>query len=159
GFFRKKVTVSLVVTNFRIMRFDNEHNKVYGYILFPQLDDVIVMNTRRITQSQSTGYAFSSGYGSRFGTSRRSSSGTSKTIGDIVFVVNGQKISWEGIPDPTGLKNFIKSIKKTMYDPWMKLATKSTSKSSRTGIPCPSCGLQNPKASKFCNNCGKVLAS
>jgi len=158
GFFRKKVTESLVITNFRIMRVDNDDNKIFGYILFPQIDDVIVMNTRRLSQSQSTGYGFSSGgYRTRYGTSTRSSSGTSKTVGDIVFVVNGQKISWGGIPDPTGLKNFIKSIKKTMYDPWIKLATKS--KSSPTGIPCPSCGLQNPKASKFCNNCGKNLAS
>jgi hypothetical protein len=41
---------------------------------------------------------------------------TSKTVGEIAFIVNGQKIAWGGIPDPTGLKNFIKSIKKTMYD-------------------------------------------
>lgn len=155
-FLQKKVAESFVITNFRIMRVDNEHNKVFGLILFPQIDDVIVMNTRRISQSQSTGYGSSSGYGTRYGT-RSSSSGTSKTVGDIVFVVNGQKVTWGGIPDPTGLKNFIKSIKRTMYDPWIKLATKS--KSSRSGIPCPSCGSQNPKSSKFCNNCGKVLAS
>jgi hypothetical protein len=123
------------------MRVDNEHNKVFGFILFPQLDDVIVMNTRHVSQSQSTGYGFSSGYGTRNGTRSSSpSSGTSKTLGDIVFVVNGQKVSWRGIPDPTGLENFIESIKRTMYHPWIKLATKS--KSSRAGIPCPSCGLQ-----------------
>ena len=152
GFFRKKVTRSLVVTNFRIMRVDNEHNKVFGYILFPQIDDVIVMNTHRV--SQSVGYGVSTG--SYVRTGQRFSSGTSKTIGDIVFVVNGQKVSWDGIPDPTGLKNFIKSIKRTMYDPWIKLVTKS---SQQSGIPCPGCGLQNPKTSKFCNNCGKNLAS
>lgn len=151
GFFRKKVTESLVVTNFRIMRVDNENDKVFGYILFPNIDDVIVMNTHRV--SESTGYGMSYGYGTRYGTRR--SSGTSKTVGDIVFIVNGQKVSWGGIPDPTGLKNFIKSIKKTMYDPWIKLVTKS----SRSRILCPACGLQNPKTSKFCNNCGKTLAS
>ena len=86
---------------------------------------------------------------------QRFSSGTSKTIGDIVFIINGEKISWGGIPDPTGLKNFIKSIKRIMYDSLTKLETKS----SRGGIPCPGCGLQNPKSSKFCNNCGKILAS
>lgn len=86
---------------------------------------------------------------------QRFSSGTSKTVGDIVFIINGQRISWGGIPDPTGLKNFIKSIKRTIYDPLTKLETKS----SRGGIPCSHCGVQNSKNSKFCNNCGKNLVS
>jgi len=109
------------------------------------------MNTHRV--SQSTGYGVYTGYGTRYGT--RFASGTSKTVGDIVFINNGQKVSWGGIPDPTGLKNFIKSIKKTMYDPLTKLETKV----SGSGIPCRGCGLQNPKNSKFCDNCGKNLAS
>jgi hypothetical protein len=116
------------------------------------MDDIVVMNTQRV--SQSTGYGMSYGYGTRYGTRR--SSGTSKPIGDVVFIVNGQKITWGGIPDPTGLKNFIKSIKRTMYDPLTKLVTKS---SQRSGTRCPGCGQQNPKTSKFCNNCGKNLAS
>ena len=124
-----------------------ENNKVLGYILLPNIDDVIVMNTHRV--SQSVGYGVSTGRYTRTG--QRFSSGTSKTVGDIVFIINGQKVSWGGIPDPAGLKNFIKSIKRTMYDPLTKLVTKS----SRGGIPCPGCGLQNAKNSKFCNNCGK----
>jgi Double zinc ribbon len=120
-------------------------------VFIATLDDVIVMNTHRV--SESTGYGMSYGYGTRYGTRR--SSGTSKTIGDIIFIVNNVKNSWLGIPDPTGLKNFIKSIKRTMYDPLTKLETKS----SRAGITCPNCGLQNLKSSKFCNNCGKNLAS
>ena len=151
GFFRVKAVISLIVTNFRIIRVDMENKKVLGYILLPTIDDIIVMNTQRV--SQSTGYGMSYGYGTRYGTRR--SSGTSKTIWDVVFIVNGEKITWGGIPDPTGLKNFIKSLKRTMYDSLTKLQTKS----SRAGIPCPGCGLQNPKNSKFCNNCGKNLAS
>jgi ribosomal protein L40E len=157
GFFRVKVVISLVVTNFRIMRIDQQNNKVLGYFLFTWLDDVIVMNTHRV--SQSTGYGMYTGYRTRFGT--RSSSGTSKTVGDIVFIINGQKVSWGGIPDPTGLKNFIKSIKKTMYDPLTKLATKTKSARARAetgaGIPCPNCKQQNPKNSQFCNGCGSKL--
>ena len=44
GFFRIKVIISLVVTNFRIMRVDQQNKKVLGY-LFTWLDDVVVMNT------------------------------------------------------------------------------------------------------------------
>jgi Double zinc ribbon len=151
GFFRPKVVESMVVTNFRIMGIDHQKNIVDFLVFIPTIDDVIVMNTRRV--SQSTGYGISTG--SYVRTGQRFSSGTSKTIGDIVFIVNTQKYSWLGIPDPTGLKNFIKSIKRSLYDPLTKLETKS----SRAGIPCPGCGLQNPKSSKFCNNCGKSLAS
>ena len=158
GFFRVKVVRSLVVTNFRLMRIDQQNNKVLGYFLFTWLDDIIVMNTRRV--SQSTGYGYSTGYRVRYGT--RSSSGTSKTVGDIVFIINGQKVSWGGIPDPTGLKNFIKSIKKTMYDPLTKTATKTKSAraraETRTGILCPNCKQQNPKNSQFCNSCGSKLS-
>jgi hypothetical protein len=107
GFFRVKVVISLVVTNFRIMRIDQQNNKVLGYFLFTWLDDVIVMNTHRV--SQSTGYGFH-GYG--YTTSTRFSSGTSKTVGDIVFIINGQKVSWAGIPDPDRTQEFYQVHKK-----------------------------------------------
>ena len=41
------------------MRVDMENNKVLGYILLPNIDDVIVMNTDRV--SQSVGYGVSTG--------------------------------------------------------------------------------------------------
>ena len=82
------------------------------------LDDVIVMNTHRV--SESIGYGVYTGSYMRMA-GPRFYSGTSKTVGDIAFLVNGQRITWGGIPDPTGLKNFIKLVKKTMYDPLIKL--------------------------------------
>jgi len=141
----------MVVTNFRILAIDHQNNKLNILHLLPNIDDVIVMNIHRV--SQSIGYGVYTGYRTRVGT--RFSSGTSKTVGDIIFIENTQKSSWIGIPDPTGLKKFVKSIKKTMYDPLTKLETKV----SGSGIPCRGCGLQNPKNSKFCDNCGKNLAS
>ena len=42
-----------------------------------------------------------------------------------------------------------------MHDPLTKLETKS----HRGGIYCPDCGTQNPRNLKFCNGCGKALAS
>lgn len=141
----------MVVTNFRVIVIDHEKNNLTMLHLLPNIDDVIVMHTHRV--SQSIGYGIYTGYMTRVGI--RFASGTSKTVGDIIFIENNLKSSWIGIPDPTGLKNFIKSIKKTMYDPLTKLETKA----SRSGIPCPACDLQNPKNSKYCTNCGKNLAS
>jgi ribosomal protein L40E len=67
--------------------------------------------------------------------------------------MNGQKTEWVEIPDPTGLKNFIKSIKKTMYDPLTKLE----SKPRRGANSCSQCGVQNPKNAQFCSGCGSQL--
>lgn len=83
----------------------------------------------------------------------RFSSGTSKTLGDIIFIINGKRSSWGNIPDPTGLKNFIKSIKKTMYDPLTKLEQKK----SRGGMICSQCGIQNLRNAQYCNGCGSEL--
>ena len=110
GFIRKKAVVMLGISNYRIMRVDLINNTVIGYILLQDLDDVIVMNTSRV--SDSIGYSMYAGSGGRFMSiaGPRFSSGTSKTVGDIVFIVNGKKITWSGLPDPTGLKNFVKSL-------------------------------------------------
>lgn len=151
GLIRKKIVVRLALSNYRIMKIDMQNNKILGYILLQDLDDVVVMNTHRA--SNSIGYGMYAGTRGRYMTMAgpRFSSGTSKTIGDIVFIVNGQKVSWGGLPDPTGLKNFVKSLKKTMYDEVKKLEKKP----SRSGISCPQCDKNNPKENKFCNWCGK----
>ena len=69
------------------MRVDQQNKKALGYFLFTWLDDVVVMNTQRV--SQAVGYGVSTGRYIRVG--QRFSSGTSKTIGDIVFIINGEK--------------------------------------------------------------------
>jgi ribosomal protein L40E len=150
GIIRKKVLFTKAVTNYRILHIDEESKRVLTCYLVPCIDDIIVMNTRR--ESESMGYAVYAGrYAGMAGP--RFSSGTSKTVGDIVFIVNGQKVEWVEIPDPTGLKNFIKSIKKTMYDPLTKLETKPP----RGGIICSQCGIQNPRNAQYCNECGSQL--
>jgi len=53
----------MVVTNFRIMSIDHEKNKLDILHVLPNIDDVIVMNTHRV--SQSVGYGF---YGARYTT-------------------------------------------------------------------------------------------
>jgi hypothetical protein len=55
GIIRKKIIESFVVTNFRLMIIDHENNRLTMLILIPNLDDVVVMNTHRV--SDSVGYA------------------------------------------------------------------------------------------------------
>lgn len=153
GIVRKKIIAQLAISNYRIMRIDMIQNKMLGFIRLQDIDDIVVMNTYRA--SESIGYSMYSGGGGRYFSfaGPRFSSGTSKTIGDIIFIVNGQKISWSGLPDPTGLKNFLKALKKTMYDEVEKLEKKST----QNEIICPKCGNHNMSKSKFCNNCSQKL--
>lgn len=150
GIIRKKVLYSKAVTNYRILHIDEESKRVLTCYLIPCIDDIVVINTRR--ESESMGYAV---YAGRYGTlaGPRFSSGSSKTVGDLVFIVNGEKEEWVEIPDPTGLKNFIKSIKKTMYDPLTKLEHKT----ARGGSNCSQCGRRNPRNAQFCNGCGSQL--
>lgn len=159
GFFRKTVTTQLRITNYRIMRLDVENNSVDS-ILMQELDDVVVINSHRV--SESVGYSVHAGRiggksiglgGVRFG------SGTSKTIGDVVFIVNGKKITWQGLPDPQGLRTYIKAIKKHLYDELDKLekAQSKLKPKSSSGTDCINCGKNNLKRAKFCNGCGKEL--
>jgi len=83
-----------MVTNFRAFHTDEENHRVAGYALLYAIDDVIVMNARRI--SDSVGYAVYAGRYSGFA-GPRFSSGTSKTIGDLVFIINGQQATWGNI--------------------------------------------------------------
>jgi ribosomal protein L40E len=148
GIIRKKVYSTRIVTNYRIMNIDGD-NRLLMSILVPSIDDIIVTNTRR--ESESMGYGF---FGGRYASMAGPffSSGTSKTVGTVVFIVNARKLEWVEVPDPTGLKNFIKSLKKTMYDPLTKLESKRT----RAGA-CPQCGVQNPRNAQFCSGCGSQL--
>jgi len=62
GIINRKAVESLAVTNFRVMRIDELNKKVHGYILVSTLDDIVVMNTRLI--SESLGYGiYTEGYG------------------------------------------------------------------------------------------------
>jgi hypothetical protein len=152
GIINKTAVESLAVTNFRIVRIDELNKKVYGYIPISTLDDIVVMNTQLI--SESMGYAlYTESYAELSGP--QFSSGTSRIVGDIIFLVHGQQVPWLGIPDPEGLKNFILSIKKIMYDPLTDLQTKTY----QAEIKCGGCGLQNARDSKFCNGCGKSLST
>jgi hypothetical protein len=109
GTMKKRATWLEVVTNYRILQYSFQHHTA-NYVSLQALEDVIVMNQKRI--SQSTGYA---SYGrSKYhiaGTGGSRSTGI--TIGDIVFVSQGRPfITFNQVQDPRGLAKLIKSISK-----------------------------------------------
>ena len=109
GTIKKRSTWLEVVTNYRILQYSVKQH-VANYVSFPALEDIVVMNQRRVSQS--------TGYGS-YGRSRYHIAGTSGsrstgiTIGDIVFISQGRPfITFNQIQDPRGLVKLVKSISK-----------------------------------------------
>jgi hypothetical protein len=104
GMMNKRLTWLDVVTNYRIFQY-NMKTHAANYVGLGALEDVVVMNQKRV--SQSTGYA---GYGR----SKYHIAGTTGvTIGDVVIVSQGRPfITFSQVQDPRGLAKLIKSISK-----------------------------------------------
>jgi hypothetical protein len=109
GTIKKRATWLEVVTNYRILQYSLQRHAA-NYVSLAALEDIVVMNQRRVSQS--------TGYGS-YGRSRYHIAGTSGsrstgiTIGDIVFISQGRPfITFNQIQDPRGLVKLVKSISK-----------------------------------------------
>jgi hypothetical protein len=109
GTFKKRATWLEVVTNYRILQYSYQQHAANAVSL-AALEDIVVMNQKRISQS--------TGYGS-YGRSKYHIAGsggsrsTGMTIGDIVFVSQGRPfITFSQVQDPRGLAKLIKSIRK-----------------------------------------------
>ena len=109
GTIKKRATWLEAVTNYRILQYSIQQHAA-NYVTLAALEDVVVMNQKRI--SQSSGYA---SYGrSRYHVAGTGGSrSTGMTIGDIVFVSQGRPfITFSQVQDPRGLVKLIKSINK-----------------------------------------------
>lgn len=98
GVLDKKATFVMAITNFRVIiyYFDSHECEC---VLFSDLDEISVMNSRKAFQS--------------FGSRSFSSKDSSQTIGDVVFIKNDKRaITFGQMEDPQGLADLAKSIKK-----------------------------------------------
>jgi hypothetical protein len=109
GMINKRLTWLDVVTNYRIFQYSMKKHAA-NYIAFGALEDVVVMNQKRV--SQSSGYA-SYGRSKYHIAGTGGSRSTGMTIGDVVFVSQGRPfITFSQVQDPRGLAKLIKSIRK-----------------------------------------------
>jgi hypothetical protein len=76
GIFKTMVVEVQTITNYRVLRNDSG-------LMFKDIDDVVVMNQHRVSQSNYTGTSY--GRYARFG--RGSTQSRSKIVGDVVFCV------------------------------------------------------------------------
>lgn len=159
GIFKKSVLEVQIITNYRIIKND------FG-VMLKDIDDITVMNQHRVSQSDYIGASYGR-YG-RFGMGNTTS--RSKTIGDVVFMIDGRPVIVFGqIVDPTGVarlaKSFkkqiiqtIKAIEKENYKIQKEIEKANKPKTVRRGgIACGQCNHNNPQKAKFCNSCGSKL--
>jgi PsbP-like protein len=161
GIFHKKVVETQEITTYRVVQ-----NKTQ--ILLRDLDDIIIMNQHRVSESQHTGY-YSGMYYSRFGYG--SGNSTSRTVGDVVFLYQGRPaIVFRQIADPYGIARLAKAERKRilgMIKATQKIQTqrqrveKTVAKSSerkQDQALCARCGFINAKGSNYCSKCAFNLS-
>lgn len=118
GIIHRKVVETQTITNYRVLRSDCG-------VFLKDLDDIVIMNQQRISQSQYSG--ISSGRYSRVGFGNTRSK--SITVGDLVFVYQGRPyITFSQISDPYGVARLAKAARKRILQA-IKTAEKVESQS------------------------------
>jgi hypothetical protein len=109
GIINKKATWLEIITNQRILQYSFQKHAA-NHVALDVLEDAVVMNQRRISQSISSGsYGRSKYHIAGTGSSRS----TGITISDIVFISQGGPIiTFHQVQDPRGLVKLVKSISK-----------------------------------------------
>ncbi len=112
GFFKKTVVQERQITNHRVIQGD-------GYIGLSLLDDIVVMNQHRVSDSSYTSVG-----GGRYTPRIGRGTSTSKTVGDVAFIHKGKPFFiFYQIPDPQGVARLAKAARKSLLED-MKTAEK-----------------------------------
>ena len=179
GIINKRIIETQVITNYKVMQ--NQTS-----ISLKDLDDIIVMNSHRESQSQRSGY-HARGFGTSYGTGR----GT--TVGDVVFMYSGRPVAiFRQIADPNGVCRLAKTARRSLMaaikqaentevktrkesERKMQNTVKIQMKQNRSSkhsttltsdslssnymqITCSKCGTSNSRGSNFCVKCGSMLS-
>jgi hypothetical protein len=168
GIFHKHVVDTQRITNYRVIHNNSE-------ILLKDVDDIVVMNQHRVSQSSYMGTSTARYACFGYGTSRS----TGISVGDVVFMYQGRPyIIFKQITDPNGVARLVKSTRKQLVSA-VKAAEKLQSQSQKqlsrittttttkrntaenvsidydnVVANCPRCSGSNPKGARYCNNCG-----
>jgi hypothetical protein len=114
GILFKKINEMAIITNYRIMYFNTNNQEIIQLPL--KYADVAVVNTKTISfrsGAAAGGFARSAAIGLGF----FNSEGTSRRVGDLWFLFQGQKvIELTNIVDPNGVKHALEMIKKQLHN-------------------------------------------
>lgn len=115
GAFDKKTTFLMALTNFRAIIYYFETHEC-EYVLLSDLDEIMATNSRQIYPSDlKEGFSLLPPNNTQTFSRTNIEKDKSQTIGDIVFIKNGEtKIKFGQMVDPRGLASFAQSIKKNV---------------------------------------------
>ncbi len=168
GIINRHVRMLFALTNFRAIQYDFKTHEC-GRVFLSTVDDIVVMNQHRESDSQSSGtYRRTGNY---TGTSGERST-TSRIVGDVVFMADGRSmIQFSHVTDPEGLVRLAKAacddIKEAEKKFPQRQKTEGTIRSGAIGtapqalqdqIVCPSCKQLISAGANFCNNCGAKVS-
>ena len=161
GTLNRQIVWFEALTNFRLFQY-NYNSHLSSYAFLSEIDDIIVTNQKRVSESQSGGTYYGNRIGSMrtgYGNTRTRSS--SVTYGDVVFIVDGKPfITLYQMRDPHGISRMAKGAKKQaiLVEKMLKKSTKDgTRKSTDSSLTCQNCGKLNIEGANFCSNCGSGL--
>lgn len=171
GVVNKKVRQLDLVTNYRIYQYDFDDH-MGNYVLMSALEDVVVSNQRRLSDSNRYGNYVRSSYTI---TGQGKTKTTSHTVGDISILTNGRPyVLFKEVTDPNGLARMIKSMGKqcrfTTEAPAelnkelvMDISKPESNIENNTIASedsiCIFCRKKNFPNSRFCNYCGQSLST
>lgn len=158
GVFKKPIMH--YITNYRIVSY--AENDDANYVVFPlNYVDVVIMNSHRT--SSRTGIGGYTSLTKGMGIGGFQSSGKSVTIGDLIFLCQGENVATIcNVADPTGLKNMVNQLKKTMKqnlksmelsDEYSKPSQKHSRIDGYVKI-CLHCQKSNEMDEDICKKCG-----
>lgn len=169
GVVNKKIIQLDLVTNYRVYQYDFDAH-MGNYVLISGIEDVIVSNQRRLSDSNRYGNYVRSSYTI---TGHGNTKTTSQTVGDVSILTNGRPyVLFREVSDPNGLARMIKSMKKqcnfTIEPPAVQNKesiidiSESESQIENKALEvensnCIFCGQKNLPNSKFCNYCGQSI--
>lgn len=160
GIIRSHIIFLNALTNYRILQYDFKSH-LANYATMGAIDDVVVTNQRRVSDSAGSGTYTGTRVGQMrtgFGTTRHKSTGV--TIGDVVFMSGGKEmLSITQIKDPHGLARLAKSARKQygLLEKALKKVATTGAKKPESTLACNKCGFENKSGANFCNNCGNTL--
>jgi len=115
GLFNKKAKFIMAFTNLRAYIYDF-YDHSFANLLVSSIDDVLVMNSHRESTNHRMGSFHSTGrMGMRIGTHSSMGSSRSQTVGDVIFMKDGEQvISFGNVSDPQGIVRLVKSVMKNI---------------------------------------------
>lgn len=146
GWIWKRVVKALYLTNMRA--------SAGATVMLKDVDAIVVANKHQITEYRGSSHRYDYIWSNRLGFQQHNLQSTSKTIGDVIFMRDGQAaVTFYGIEDPDGVAELARAARGNIQDILNSIGNEGRAEQ----IICLKCNYSNLPDSRFCNSCGNRL--